>query len=258
MNSILLCEGSTDYTLLQYYMRKAYRWKDERNRQESVFRLKGQKSRKLFCEKNILTIASAGGCSRLTEGLQQALKRNQLAPADSEDVFDHIVIITDRDEICTEDDFIRKVQKVFQEKNVCCEEDIHNNRWLRCEMKNNMGESLCFFFLLLVIPFEENGAMETFLLNAIAEKDLYDKGIIEKCSDFIDHIDPERRYLSGRRIVTKAKFDTYFSIRTSAEQFVERQNILKSVKWEEYTALQKDFKLLAVLSDTQEKPGHEI
>ena len=71
--------------------------------------------------------------------------------------------------------------------------------------------------------------METFLLDAIAKEDLYDGEIIRKCKAFVDQADPEKRYLSGRRLITKAKFDTYFSIRTSAEQFMERQNILKEI-----------------------------
>ena len=64
------------------------------------------------------------------------------------------------------------------------------------------------------------------------------------CKNLVDNVDPEKRYLTGRRIITKAKFDTYFSVRTPAEQFVERQDILKSVKWEEYAKIQKDFELL--------------
>ena len=28
MNSIILCEGSTDFQLLQYYMRKVHQWED--------------------------------------------------------------------------------------------------------------------------------------------------------------------------------------------------------------------------------------
>ena len=30
MNSIILCEGSSDFVLLQYYMRTVYGWTDER------------------------------------------------------------------------------------------------------------------------------------------------------------------------------------------------------------------------------------
>lgn len=35
MNSIILCEGSSDFVLLQYYMRTVYGWTDART-QESI------------------------------------------------------------------------------------------------------------------------------------------------------------------------------------------------------------------------------
>ena len=82
--------------------------------------------------------------------------------------------------------------------------------------------------MILVIPFEETGAMETFLLNAISQNNSYDAGIIGNCNTFVSNIDKEKRYLTKRRYITKAKFDVYFSVRTAAEQFMERQNILKN------------------------------
>lgn len=99
----------------------------------------------------------------------------------------------------------------------------------------------------MIIPFETTGALETFLLDAVSEQDAYDKEIIKKGNDFVDQIDPEKRYLNKRRYKTKAKFDVYFSIRTSAEQFAERRNILKSVDWENYTRIQTDFEKLSEL-----------
>ena len=57
---------------------------------------------------------------------------------------------------------------------------------------------------------------------------ILDKNIINECSNFVDRIDPEKKYLTSRRYITKAKFDTYFSIRTPVEQYAERQNILKN------------------------------
>lgn len=95
--------------------------------------------------------------------------------------------------------------------------------------------------------------METFLLNSIAQNDEYDAGIIEQCNSFVEETDTERRYLTKRRYVTKAKFDAYFSIRTAAEQFTERQNILKNVPWEEYISIQNSFSKLADLSGDNEE-----
>ena len=74
-----------------------------------------------------------------------------------------------------------------------------------------------------------------------------DAKIISKCNSFVDCVDEQKRYLNKRRYVTKAKFDVYFSIRTSAEQFNERRNILKSVPWENYTFIQSSFAKLGEL-----------
>ena len=89
--------------------------------------------------------------------------------------------------------------------------------------------------------------METFLLDAISNEDEYDADLIKRGKDFVNDADPEKRYLHRRRDVVKAYFDVYFSIRTSATQFNERQNILKNVNWEDYSKIQKDFKLLGEL-----------
>lgn len=110
--------------------------------------------------------------------------------------------------------------------------------------------------LLLVIPFEDTGAMETFLLNAIANDSAYDAEIIRKGNQFVEEVDKERRYLTKRRYITKSKFDVYFSIRTAAEQFVERQNILKRVPWEQYSQIQRSAELLfKKISTTYFRPG---
>ncbi len=88
---------------------------------------------------------------------------------------------------------MEKVRRLFQKEQIDCAGDLCNNQWMTCEMENNMGESVCFLLLLMVLPLEGNGAMETFLLNAIAQKDAYDKELIEKGNDFVDHADPEKR-----------------------------------------------------------------
>ena len=124
---------------------------------------------------------------------------------------------------------------------------LSNNMWKNYIYQNGYGDEQQVKLLLLVIPFEDTGAMESFLLNAIANNDEYDAKIISKCNSFVDCVDEQKRYLNKRRYVTKAKFDVYFSIRTSAEQFNERRNILKSVPWENYTFIQSSFAKLGEL-----------
>lgn len=247
MNKIILCEGSTDYFLLQYYMRVAYQWNDDKTIQTNILKMPKQKSRNLLKNSDILTIMSVGGCSNLGNGLRAALNRNHLSPPSLSDAYSNIAIVTDRDEVGTEQSFIQSIVQILAEYNVTYTANPVNNCWLSCKMYTQMGIQISFSLLLMIIPFDENGAMETFLLNAIGNDDSYDKTIIQECGLLVDRIDPLQKYLSSRRYITKAKFDTYFSIRTPAEQFSQRQDILKNVRWEEYTKLQTCFQQLGVL-----------
>lgn len=248
MNSIILCEGSTDYVLLQYFMRVANGWQEDRKKQQNLFKFDKQSSRKFFQGDSSLTIAAVGGSSRITEGLSDTIFRNSLvSPVSDDDFFDKIVILTDRDEFNTESELISKIEDIFNANQVVSHSVLEHNAWIKCSMQSRAGVQKEFEILVLIIPFEDCGAMETFLLDAIAQKDAYDSNIISQCNSLVDTVDPERKYLNKRRIITKAKFDTYFSIRTSAAQFVERQDILKNVKWEEYEMIQEKFVLLKEL-----------
>ena len=166
------------------------------------------------------------------------------APGES---FDRIVVITDRDEVITERKFSEQVEEQISIYNGKYTGNIVNNEWLEFLFVNGYGDEQKAKVLLLVIPFEETGAMETFLLNAIAADDENDKDIINQCNIFVDNVDGERKYLNKRRYITKAKFDVFFSVRTSAEQFNERRDIIKNVPWEKYTLIQDSFNKLGEL-----------
>lgn len=246
MKSMIICEGSTDFALLQYYMRKAYRWDDS-----NVKLLEGspkfERVRTLKKNTDTVTIGGVGGCGKIIPCFEFLLDNNRIA-ALQEEVFDNIVIITDRDEWETEETIKKQLTECLQKYSIETEELIGHNRWLRCCCKNGRQQEITFSVLLLVVPFETTGAMETFLLEAVAKNNAYDAGMIEKCNRFVDEVDPEKRYLNKRRYITKAKYDVYFSVRTSAGEFIERQNILKNVEWEKYTEIQKSFQKLGELS----------
>lgn len=242
MKSIILCEGATDCILLQYFMRKAYSWEDEgRNRIGNTFKF----SRTLKHGDHHLTIGAVGGCGELASMFEKQLEVNSIS-AKADEGYRNIIIMADQDDEETFSSLEDKI-RVCSRKYGIMIENLENNVWFQCTMSNARKEEITLRILLMVIPFEENGAMETFLLNAIAKEDPYDKRIIDKGDRFVETIDCEKRYLKKRRDITKAKFDIYFSIRTSANQFSERQNILKGVPWEEYSEIHKCFAALKEL-----------
>ena len=244
MKSIIICEGSTDYVLLQYFMRNALGWEDDRN--PDIMKKKFKRIRGLKKAGKQLFIGECGGSSRILSGMKYILQVNSLSATESER-YDKIVVITDRDESGTEETFLKSAEDILKNNKVSVNDPVKNNTWIKCIQKNGMGKNCNVDILLMVIPFEDTGAIETFLLNCIAAEDPYDAGIIQAGNAFVDNIDPASRYLTKRRYITKAKFDIYFSVRTAAEQFMERQNILKNVKWENYLKIQKDFEKLGDL-----------
>ena len=246
MNSVLICEGSTDYALLQYYMRKVNNWEDDKL---GTLKYENNRARDLKRGNDILTIMSSGGCSNLTSAFKNVLDRNYNSKPDESDAIHQVVIITDRDEAGTESSFIAEINKTLVASSANPAIPLTNNKWTTVSMKTNIGGCLSFEFLVMVIPFSGNGAMETFLLDAICDSSDYDKQIIERGKSFVNNADPEKKYLTKRRYCTKAEFDAYFCIRTAADQFEQRQSILKAIPWEEYSKIQKDFILLGKLGN---------
>lgn len=247
MNSIILCEDSTDFVLLQYFMRKVYKWEDKKG-QSPILKEQVKRSRILEKGRDSLTIVGCGGASRILPVFEYLLERNRLSAGD--EAYDRIVMITDRDELLTEELFLAKMNEIISENKLQGNENLDNDTWTGYTYQNGQDREKMVVLLVLVIPFEETGAMETFLLNAIAKENPYDANIIRGCNSFVEDIDPEKRYLTKRRYVTKAKFDVYFSIRTAAEQFVERQNIIMKTDWENYKLVQKSFQKLGELQST--------
>ena len=244
MRSVILCEGSTDFVLLQHFMRRTYQWEYKSNKQINIA---GQSARECTLQKDVNTVSiiGCGGCNRLIPCLNYELMLNSVSALG--EAYDKIVIITDRDEVLTEQEFSEQIEYQIKVYNGKYSGLITNNEWMEFSFINGYGDELKTKLLMLVIPFEETGAMETFLLNAIAEQDEYDKYIINQCNAFVDNVDNQRKYLNKRRYITKAKFDVYFSVRTSAEQFNERRNIIKNVAWEKYPLIQNSFDKLGEL-----------
>lgn len=245
MSSAIITEGPTDYTFIQYYMRKVCAWDDY---QESTLRKadKQIKAREFKRNSDVLTIISSGGCTRIAERVNLLLKKNSNS-SNSDEAFSKIVVISDNDDEFAGGKIEVAIEQTVKKYAMGGPVKIENRKWLTFQMHNSIFEEISVEILLLLIPFDENGAIETFLLDAIAEKDEYDKQIIKKGNEFVETVDSEEKYLKHRRDKTKAKMDVYFSVRTPAEHFSERQNILKNIEWEKYEKIQKCFSELGRL-----------
>jgi len=246
--SIILCEGNTDFSLLQIYMREVHNWNEDKSYQDHVVKIPNQKSRIFKRDDDYLTIMATGGCTRIDEGLDIVLDRIIQAPPPFDSAFGKIAIVTDNDEIDTAEKFIEQRKKKLTEKNVLINGVLKNKEWTKCQVTTSVGITFDFRIIVFVIPHDHEGAMETFLLDAISANDPYDKVLIDKCRKFVGDSDPEVRYLKHRSYKTKAEFSSYFCIRTPADAYQERGNLMKSgVKWGDYPLIREEFKKLGDL-----------
>ncbi len=243
MNSVIICEGGTDLALLQYFMEAANKW----DYKDSLKRIgKFSACKRLVKDRKSLTIGEAGGCSKIIGCLDAILEVNRLSTK-SDELYSNLVIISDKDEIETIELFASKIEACLRDKGATYTVSIENDTWIACSMPNAIGKTIHFRLLLLIIPFEETGALETFLLNAIANDDEYEKQIINNCNAFVDSIDPQEKYLNQRRYKTKAKFSVYFSVRKPVEHYGHRGDVVKNIPWEEFETIQNSFKKLKEL-----------
>ncbi len=256
MLNVIICEGTTDLVLLQYLLEKNYEWEyiktsDYKKYTNKIIKINHIKKIKWFKKNdNFLCIIPAGGCSKICSALEYILDINSIQLSN---FFQNIVILTDNDDIDTPRKFINNVQEKFGNYGISFQSNITNNDWNETTFKNTLNQSISINFLPLIIPFDENGAIETFLLNAIKNNSIkndleqVDKLVVEQCINFIENIDCKDKYLNKRRDITKAKFDTVFVVMTPADAFAERQNLLRNVPWHEYELIRDNFKKLSHL-----------
>lgn len=245
MKSIIICEGETDFVFLQHFMIRVNGWNYSKQMPNPSFRsnVNNSLSRDFFKDSNMLTIISCGGCGNIKTVFEEVIRRNENEIEDSER-YSKIVILTDNDEDCVEEKIIFELNDILKNK-----VQISNNKWTTLTFEDTVHNQFDSELLLLIIPFDENGALETFLLESISKENAYDAEIIKKAKEFADNADPEKKYLSHRGFVTKARLYAYFAIRIepTVNQFRQRKNVLTNIPWEKYENVRTVFKELKKL-----------
>ena len=98
--------------------------------------------------------------------------------------------------------------------------------------------------MLLVIPREYHGALESVMLEAIAENP-YDKNIVEKTDAFVQQMRIEAgQYIATDRLQLKAKLGVTWAIQFPEKVFSLIDEQIRSVVWEKYEVLRKCFEEL--------------
>lgn len=235
MNRVLLCEGVTDAILLSYYLEKVSGWKyckgpknleiKTKNRNESVnWYRKGEE---------YLLICGVGGKNNFAKFFETRIKN----PIFMSDAFQKIVFVTDRDERA-DSEIINELYTEDMLKN------LEDRRWRNNIYRNAYEMEKMLEVLLVVIPKESQGALETVMLEAIAE-DPYDRNIIEKVDDFMQQMSKEaEKYLSTERLQLKAKLGVTWAVQFPEKVFSRIDEQIRNVEWEKSELLKRIFREL--------------
>ena len=235
MNSVILCEGKSDAILLIYYLEKTAGWKFTKSIPDSLH-IKQRSSNDSLCwyqkGQDKLLICSVGG----KDNFGKYFKEQILHPMIRSNAFGKLAIVTDRDS--------RKIEEIesgLRKEVYPYISNLKNNDWTTSEYLDSFEIRNTIDCLLVVIPDDCEGALETVLLNAISENP-YDKNIVDRCRNFVKDIKPEaEKYISSNRLRLKAELSVTWAIQSPQKVFDFIDEEIRSVKWENSALLNRCF-----------------
>lgn len=123
----------------------------------------------------------------------------------------------------------------------------NQNLWIDNSYQDSFGQQQILSFLLLIIPTEQQGALETLLLNAISE-DPYDQEIVTRSSNFVTEIAPyAKRYIGHARLELKARLGVTWAIQSPGKEFCFLDQQIRFVEWERSQVLKECFSQLILI-----------
>lgn len=238
MNSIIFCEGRVDAALIGKYLEANKGWIYIKENKKGPVRLQKEDERQIIekyqRDEHWIYIWGVGGRARFNSPLQSIMELNIL---DSTTAFDNIILVVDRDEE-EESAIITEFADYIGSPELRC------NDWIDISYKTKYEQTSLVRVMLLIIPFDEKGALETVMINSLAEQD--DEKIIPQCFAFVDGI-KSQKYLLKRREILKAKLSTIVSIIEPDRAVDSLVEIVKGIKWAKYNAVNRAFNKLLEL-----------
>ena len=242
MNKLILCEGKTDAILLSYYLGCVQQWAPCKQRPKnfrlSVDETSGESASWYQRGEDYLLICGVGGKDKFGRFFSEKI---QAAILDAQ-VFSKVALVMDRDDR-QEEGITAEVCRNFAPAITQAKQ----NHWVENTYQDSFGQKQTLSFLLLIIPTNQQGALETLLLEAISE-DPYDCEIVARSSAFVDDISPyAERYIGQARLKLKARLGVTWAIQSPGKEFHFIDGQIRSVQWERSDILAKCFSQLVLI-----------
>lgn len=244
MRSLILCEGFDDVLVLGYYLHKTQGWNFEPKGSFS----KLYKFPKLDAKRQVVEIYkkdddfvgiwAVGGKDTFDKAFRFVSDINNQNP---EQGIDKVFVVTDRDD----GEIESCVENLRMKLNAC---------GLAVQSLRNMEKNSYFYeideevyvleIIPLIIPFDKTGALETVLIDGIAETGSEESYITERAGQYIDEVLASghlQHYLQHERLILKAKLSAVISVTNPDRSTGLFDKVLMSWNWEEKEAVKRHF-----------------
>ena len=235
MNKIILCEGETDAILLSYFLEKTAGWTFcKRPPLNIAIKADAFEQSVNWYENGMdrLLICGVGGKDNMSSFFRNKVYR----PIVDAGAFSRLAVVLDRDN--------RTVKSIEDHASSIFSPIItrmNNNQWTENHYTDAYGKEQVVDGLLVVIPTEHEGALETVMLDSISENS-YDAVIVDKVAAFVKEMRTiASKYISSDRKELKARLGVTWAIQYPEKVFKLINEQIKSVAWEDSEVLKSCF-----------------
>ena len=242
MKSVILCEGKDDLWFISYFLNKTSSWIVDNNVKNTwkLYRISKMEDKNVqyICLENedkYAAVFAVGGKDSFKDKIKKLFEINEQFP---DDMIENIVVVRDCD-MDQQSDILKEMESWFPS-----EIELSNHKVSTYEMVIEEKERK-IKFLPLIIPFNEEGALETVLLSAICEDGEEEARIVEKAKNYIDEVKNEcKKYLSHEREIIKAKFSATIAIINPDHSTALFKEVMLDHSWEENEEVKKHYELI--------------
>lgn len=242
MKSVILCEGPDDLWFLSYYLYKAHGW-NKCNVQKHIWRNYeivplNSKQHVNYMRKDHSCVAI--WCVAGKDSFEAAVRVifDKIIQDFPIDPIDSVVLVADRDH----DDVESRISDI--------------QTWLPCEanLSNKSTESLQVIvdeqvvnirLTPVIIPFDQDGAIETLLMSAIKESGEAGEQVVSAACEYVTDLADNKKvkdaYLKHERLLLKATYDATIAITNPGHSTGLFQDMVMACPWEESEHVKQHF-----------------
>lgn len=253
MNSVILCEGADDAYILGSYFQKKLNFKrdnDERFSEGFDFEpsLKNKSVNLYLKNANVVAIQSVGGKTKFKEPLAFLRDRITESPKNG---LSQIFIMLDKDNDTDKvklEEISNHFSTIFPQSDLISYEENGTAVTYQHKVRSRMYPFIC---VPVVIPFDEEGALETISMSAIKDETEEGAFVVQEANGYIDNLLKSGKLtslLNKERERLKARFSATLSVTNPEHSTSIYTSLLSSNDWELSPVVSENFKVLTIFS----------